>query len=169
MRNSTTGILETALEYRNQAFLVVDVGGQRSERRKWLNCFEFVTCMIYVAAISEYDQQLFEDEEINRVQESLELFEELINNRFFCNTSVIVFLNKSDLFREKIKTVPFSKCPAFDEWGGGEPPLEYGPATQFIRELFFARMLQRPELFTRTKQRRLTRKTLKMCSMMWQI
>ena len=39
---------------------MVDVGGQRSERRKWIHCFENVTSIMFLAALSEYDQYLFE-------------------------------------------------------------------------------------------------------------
>lgn len=42
-------------------FSVVDVGGQRSERRRWIHCFDNVTSLIYVASLSEYDQVLLED------------------------------------------------------------------------------------------------------------
>ena len=34
-----------------------DVGGQRSERNKWIHCFESVTSIIFCTAISEYDDQ----------------------------------------------------------------------------------------------------------------
>jgi hypothetical protein len=47
----------------------LDVGGQRNERRKWIHCFEGVTAVMFVAAISEYDQMLYEDEKENRVHE----------------------------------------------------------------------------------------------------
>jgi hypothetical protein len=39
---------------------MVDVGGQRSQRRKWIHCFEDVTSLIFIVAISEYDQVLLE-------------------------------------------------------------------------------------------------------------
>ena len=39
-----------------------DVGGQRSERKKWIHCFEDVTAIIFCVAMSEYDQVLHEDE-----------------------------------------------------------------------------------------------------------
>ncbi len=46
---------------------MVDVGGQRSERRKWIHCFENVTSIIFLVALSEYDQILFEsDNEVSR-------------------------------------------------------------------------------------------------------
>lgn len=53
----------------------MDVGGQRNERRKWLHCFNQVTAVIFVAAINEYDQTLYEDDETNRFQEALDVFE----------------------------------------------------------------------------------------------
>lgn len=62
-------------------FRVFDVGGQRAERRKWINCFDNVTSVIFVAAISEYDQVLFEDPSKNRVEEAVELFEEICANK----------------------------------------------------------------------------------------
>jgi hypothetical protein len=37
-----------------------DVGGQRSERKKWIHCFESVTSIIFCTALSEYDQGLLE-------------------------------------------------------------------------------------------------------------
>lgn len=39
---------------------MVDVGGQRCERRKWIHCFENVTSIIFLVALSEYDQVLAE-------------------------------------------------------------------------------------------------------------
>jgi len=41
---------------------MVDVGGQRSERRKWIHCFENVTSIMFLVALSEFDQLLFESE-----------------------------------------------------------------------------------------------------------
>lgn len=43
-----------------------DVGGQRSERKKWIHCFEGVTCIIFIAALSAYDMVLVEDDEVVR-------------------------------------------------------------------------------------------------------
>lgn len=53
---------------------MVDVGGQRSERRKWIHCFENVTSIIFLVALSEYDQILFESE--NEVSQSTNPCEE---------------------------------------------------------------------------------------------
>lgn len=54
---------------------MVDVGGQRSERRKWIHCFENVTSIIFLVALSEYDQILFESEnEVNTITISFSYF-----------------------------------------------------------------------------------------------
>ena len=45
---------------------MVDVGGQRSERRKWIHCFENVTSVMFLVAISEYDQTLVETDEVSK-------------------------------------------------------------------------------------------------------
>lgn len=86
-------------------FKIIDVGGQRSERRKWIHCFEDVNAVLFVVAISEYNQVLMEDGVTNRMLESLKLFESIVNNKFFAATSFILFLNKEDLFDDKIKQV----------------------------------------------------------------
>ena len=50
---------------------MLDVGGQRSERKKWIHCFEGVTSIIFCVAMSEYDLVLAEDEEIVNLLYSL--------------------------------------------------------------------------------------------------
>jgi len=50
------------VKYNNRVCRMVDVGGQRSERKKWIHCFENVTSIIFLAALSEYDQVLYESE-----------------------------------------------------------------------------------------------------------
>jgi hypothetical protein len=52
----------------------------------------------------------------NRMQESLKLFDSICNNKWFTDTSIILFLNKKDLFEEKIKKSPLTIC--FPEYGG---------------------------------------------------
>ena len=40
---------------------VIDVGGRKSERRKWIHCFQDVTSILFLVALSGYDQCLAED------------------------------------------------------------------------------------------------------------
>lgn len=62
VRVPTTGIIEYPFMLENITFRMVDVGGQRSERRKWIHCFENVTSIMFLAALSEYDQVLVESD-----------------------------------------------------------------------------------------------------------
>merc|ERR1719290_139789 len=59
-RVKTTGIVEVHFSFKNLNFKLFDVGGQRSERKKWIHCFEDVTAIIFCVAMSEYDQVLHE-------------------------------------------------------------------------------------------------------------
>jgi guanine nucleotide-binding protein G(i) subunit alpha len=105
-RVKTTGITETTFIIQDLTYRMFDVGGQRSERKKWIHCFENVTTILFLVAISEYDQLLFEDETVNRMQEALTLFDSICNSRWFIKTSIILFLNKIDRFKEKLPVSP---------------------------------------------------------------
>ena len=61
-RLRTTGITETLFEMGHLNFRMMDVGGQRSERKKWIHCFEGVQCLLFMVALSGYDQCLVEDQ-----------------------------------------------------------------------------------------------------------
>lgn len=65
----TTGITEVSFPVESLTYKVFDVGGQRSERRKWIHCFENLTAVIFMVALSEYDQVLREDEGVVRLYE----------------------------------------------------------------------------------------------------
>jgi GTPase SAR1 family protein len=66
-RVRTSGIVTESYDIDGTTFEMYDVGGQRNERKKWIHCFEDVTAIIFVAALSEYDQKLFEDASANRM------------------------------------------------------------------------------------------------------
>lgn len=132
-RTKTTGIIETEFDVDGVHFRMVDVGGQRSERKKWMYCFQDVTAVIFCVAMSEYDLKLYEDDTTNRMHESLKLFKEICNTKWFVNTSMILFLNKRDLFAEKVQKVDLSVC--FPEYTGGK---NYDNASQYIKKMFLA-------------------------------
>ncbi|VDQ02226.1 unnamed protein product [Trichobilharzia regenti] len=83
----TSGIFETKFSVDKVNFHMFDVGGQREERRKWIQCFNDVTAIIFVAACSSYNMVLREDPSQNRVKESLELLASIWNNRSVCSLS----------------------------------------------------------------------------------
>ncbi len=105
----TSGIFETKFRVDKVKFHMFDVGGQRDERRKWIQCFNDVTAIIFVAASSSYNMVLREDNTQNRLREALDLFRSIWNNRWLRTISVILFLNKQDLLEEKIKCVQHTK------------------------------------------------------------
>ncbi|GAA51656.1 guanine nucleotide binding protein (G protein) alpha q polypeptide [Clonorchis sinensis] len=103
VRVPTTGIIEYPFNLDSTVFRIVDVGGQRSERRKWIHSFENVTSIIFLVALNEYDQVLVENNNENRMEESLLLFRTIINYPCFQTASIILFLNKKDILEEKIQ------------------------------------------------------------------
>jgi len=130
-RVRTTGIEEALFAFEDMAFRMLDVGGQRSERRKWIHCFDSVTAVVFCASLSEYDQSLREDDGQNRMKESLLLFDEICNSPWFKDTNFILFLNKTDLFREKIQKIDLSVC--FPQYQGG---CNFEAASAFIKARF---------------------------------
>ncbi|KAL6245689.1 Guanine nucleotide-binding protein alpha-2 subunit [Rhinocladiella similis] len=116
-RTKTTGIYETRFTMGQLSIHMFDVGGQRSERKKWIHCFENVTSIIFCVALSEYDQVLLEEANQNRMMESLVLFDSVVNSRWFMRTSIILFLNKVDLFKEKLGRSPLGNY--FPDYSGG--------------------------------------------------
>lgn len=137
-RVKTTGIIETKFTYKHLQFNLVDVGGQRSERKKWIHCFEGVTAIVFCAALSAYDLVLAEDDRVNRMTESMILFDSICNNRWFEHTSIILFLNKKDIFEIKIQYSPLTMC--FPEYTG---PNTYEDARSYIKSKFLS--LSRPK------------------------
>ncbi|CAG2100577.1 unnamed protein product [Medioppia subpectinata] len=130
-RVKTTGIVETHFSFKGLHFKMFDVGGQRSERKKWIHCFEGVTAIIFCVALSGYDLVLAEDEEVNRMVESMKLFDSICNNKWFLETSIILFLNKKDLFEEKITRSPLTIC--YPEYTGNNT---YEEAAAYIQLKF---------------------------------
>jgi len=130
-RVRTVGVMQTQFFYKNLYFKMVDVGGQRSERKKWLHYFEDVTAIIFCTALSGYDLVLEEDAGVNRMVESLKLFDSICNNGLFVQTSIIIFLNKMDIFKQKITLSPLQIC--FPEYTGSNT---YEAGTAYIQQQF---------------------------------
>ena len=101
-RVQTTGVIRIEFSFNATKFEMLDVGGQRSERKKWIHCFDNVTSVLFIVSIAEYDQVLEEDRTTNRMIESMHLFDDICNNMYFKLTPFIIFFNKHDLFLEKI-------------------------------------------------------------------
>jgi len=134
-RVATTGVIQTKFFYRNTNFMMFDVGGQKCERKKWIHCFDNVTAIVFVASLSEYDHSMREDKKRNRLEDSLALFEAIVNLPWFKDTSIILFFNKEDVFRDKIRTVDLGMfCPGYT---GG---CNYENALKYIQEEYLRRV-----------------------------
>jgi len=133
-RARTTGIIENDFVIDHNKFKMVDVGGQRNERKKWIHCFDSVTAVLFVADMAAYDSKLYEDEKINRIDETLNLFENICNSKWFRDISIILFLNKSDLFKEKIVYSPLTL--GFPEYTGEN---KFEPASIYMEQEFLKR------------------------------
>eukprot|EP01083_Nonionella_stella_P096455 271170_1 len=131
-RIKTTGVHEIRYEVRQYTYFVIDVGGQRSERRKWINQFEGVSAILFVVALNGYNRTCLEDSTTNRMTESLNLFEHLASLKIFGDITFIIFLNKLDLFKKELQHTPLSIL--FENYDG--EPNNYEPATKFIQEEF---------------------------------
>ena len=124
-RVPTTGVTEYPFDLEELSFNMIDVGSQRSEHRKWIHYFENVTSIIFVVALSEYDQ-------INRMEESKSLFITIITYPWFQHSSVILILNKKDLLEEKIMYSHL--VDYFPEYDG--PLRDAISAREFILRMF---------------------------------
>eukprot|EP00924_Labyrinthula_sp_SR-Ha-C_P010141 maker-scaffold_66-snap-gene-0.76-mRNA-1 protein AED:0.00 eAED:0.00 QI:119/1/1/1/1/1/4/53/387 len=115
-RIRTTGLQEVTFKPDETTFSLIDVGGQRAERRKFFFLFADMDCLIFVGSMADYDESLFEDAEVNRLTETLDVFEQTIKREEFKDTFIILFLNKLDLFREKYvkRKIPISEIPGID-------------------------------------------------------
>lgn len=136
-RVRTSGIVTESYDIDGTMFEMYDVGGQRNERKKWIHCFEGVTAVIFVAALSEYDQKLFEDATQNRMVEAMDLFGEIINNKFFEKSSIILFLNKRDLFETKILKVHIADSEPYADFDG--PKGDYDAGVKYFVDKFLSR------------------------------
>ncbi|KAK4508942.1 uncharacterized protein ATC70_013215 [Mucor velutinosus] len=129
-RIKTTGIVESKFRHGSVTYRMFDVGGQRSERKKWIHCFDNVAAVLFVAALSGYDCCLVEDR--YSMYEAFMLFESICNSKWFVNTSMILFLNKVDLFRQKILKSEIKEY--FPDYKG--PSADYDQATEFFKRRF---------------------------------
>jgi guanine nucleotide-binding protein G(i) subunit alpha len=130
-RVKTTGILETKFKAGGLSITLIDVGGQRNERRKWIHCFENVTSLMFVVGLTEYNQMLLEDPNVNRLQESIQVFDSVINSRWFLKSTIIFFMNKTDLFKDRLRRFPLENY--YKDYANGFDPSK---AAKYIYLLF---------------------------------
>lgn len=116
-REKASGIRETRITTGLLSIHLFDIGGQRSERKKWIHCFENVQSIIFVVSLACYDEVLLEESSQNRMMESLTFFDSVVNSRWFMRTSVILLFTNTVLFKEKLALSPLANY--FPDYNGG--------------------------------------------------
>ncbi|GAM23687.1 hypothetical protein SAMD00019534_068620 [Acytostelium subglobosum LB1] len=134
-RQRTTGMKETEFMVEDVKFRLLDVGGQKNERKKWMHYFDDVRTIIFCVSLSDYNMNLVEDGATNRLQDSVKLWADIVNNPLFKNVSIVLFFNKNDLFREKIIKDPIVNYHR--EFQGGS---DYDRCLEFIRNKYLSRV-----------------------------
>jgi len=130
-RLRTTAVSETLFHHGGVHFRVIDVGGQKGERSKWLPLFSDVTAIIFCVAASDYDLVLEEDGVTNRMVDSLNLFKQIARDKNLRDRPILLFLNKKDVFEKKILEVDLGQY--FPEYKGGK---NYSKGIDFLEGLF---------------------------------
>ncbi|KAJ7217524.1 guanine nucleotide binding protein, alpha subunit [Mycena rebaudengoi] len=100
----TTGITETTFKLGRYEILMIEVGAQSSERRKWIHCFQDVTSILFSVSLSGYDQCLVYDPNVTQMQDAMTMWDSICNSQWFKYTSIMLLLTKYDIFQKKIKT-----------------------------------------------------------------
>lgn len=130
-RLRTTGIIESVFEQEGRVFKIIDVGGQKNERRKWIHCFSKVSAVLFVASLTGYAQLCSEYQQKIDLEEALEVFSATIVNAHLQDASFILFLNKKDLFEHRISVFPLSNF--FKHYSG---PNSYEKGIELISQKF---------------------------------
>ncbi|KAJ7215876.1 heterotrimeric G protein alpha subunit 4 [Mycena pura] len=102
VRVRSIGITETVLRGNGYDMLVVDVGGSKSERRKWLHALKEVTSIIFVVSLSGYNEHLIEDKDDNQMRDAMVVWNAICRSRWFTQSPLVLCLNKNDVFERQI-------------------------------------------------------------------
>jgi guanine nucleotide-binding protein subunit alpha len=102
----TTGIHQKVLRVRDVEISLYDVGGQRSERKKWIHCFDNVSVLMFVVDVTGYSKTMLEDNDNPGHDEQLMLFESIANSHWFTNSSMVLVMTKVDLLDDVLQRRP---------------------------------------------------------------
>lgn len=106
MRKRTIGSSSYYYNFNTTNVTLIDVGGQKVERYKWQPLYEHADYLIFIASLSDFDQNLWEEQSIRRTQDSLILFSQIAGAEVFQDVPIFLILNKVDAFEKKLKKFP---------------------------------------------------------------
>ncbi|GMR45112.1 hypothetical protein PMAYCL1PPCAC_15307, partial [Pristionchus mayeri] len=154
LRIPTTAVNEINFSFATSTIRLIDVGGQRTYRKKWIHCFDGVAAVLFVASMAAYDQALDEVDVMikpvlhkdllspahadkpklpNRLRDSAQLFGEMLRSTFLLASAFILFLNKKDLFAKKLPVHPLNK------YISGYTGRNTEQASEYLKEYFLKR------------------------------
>ncbi|KAJ2997416.1 hypothetical protein HDV02_005545 [Globomyces sp. JEL0801] len=109
LRNVTQNISDNVFEFtinkKKEAMHFIDVSGLKYHRKRWIPYFQDVLSIIFIVAISSYDQMMSEDKETNRMVDAIGLFKHIINHPLLAKPDMILFFNKKDIYEVKVKKI----------------------------------------------------------------
>ncbi|KAL2916617.1 hypothetical protein HK105_203729 [Polyrhizophydium stewartii] len=131
IRHSTSSISETRFQYGKETLRFYDVAGQRSFRKTWASYFDSVNAVLFITSLASFDQQLEEEEHVNRMHDALLLFKEIANNPHLMRKPMLLFFNKRDILERKLRYNQVSTY--FPDYKG---PNEASAVTEFFKQRF---------------------------------
>ncbi|GAA35388.1 guanine nucleotide binding protein (G protein) alpha stimulating activity polypeptide [Clonorchis sinensis] len=138
-RTKTLGIHTESIVFNNVNFELVDVGGQREQRAKWIEAMsDGVTAVIFLTDVSAYDMMLAEDHTVNRLSESVNLLGQVWTKSPLRDKSIILFLNKQDKLERKVREQRTQLETYFPEYNMGKIIF----LVQLLREIKSARTVK---------------------------
>lgn len=133
-RIRTVGISQLQFKIKEIKTLLVDVGGQKNERRNWQRCFQNVSYLLFVVSLSDFDQLMFEDGQTKRTDDSMTLFGQIANSNIFRTKPIFLVLNKLDIFDKKLKSSPEAFLQAYPGLSAGVTTTE--AALEHVKKSF---------------------------------
>jgi guanine nucleotide-binding protein G(i) subunit alpha len=106
LRIPTQAISDTVLKIQHTKFHFFDVSGLKHHRSYWVPYFQNATTIVFVVSLSSYNQNMIEDPTMNRMADSIVLFDHIGNHDLLKHTNIVLFLNKRDIYGKKVKKIP---------------------------------------------------------------
>ncbi|KAJ6249076.1 g protein alpha i subunit [Anaeramoeba flamelloides] len=135
-RIPTVGVKEILFNIGDKQWRIVDVGGQRNERRKWIHQFENVDLLLFIVGVSEYAKNLYEDKNMNRMHESIKVWKDTLKTNHFKKIPTTIIFNKIDIFKETLSRVSLKHC--FPEYTGND---NFEEASRYIMDNYLTKRI----------------------------
>jgi len=128
LHKGSRGVSEHRFVMDDMSIYLIDVGTQSCERRKWIHQFENITAILYVVDLALYDQVVSSQ---NAMMDQIQLFDSVVNSKWFTKTTIILFLSNVSVFRQKLTRNPLGNY--FPDYYGG---TDINMASEYLLERF---------------------------------